>query len=242
MWGLRLFEFRGVKLSIWMEMTWFYTVMEQKEHVLLTQFIHYDFVFLTVGKNYFAFVEIVGAHVCLLGFPAAAVANSLQLCPTLCNPQSQQHHQAPLSLGFSRQEHWSGVPSPSPWASLLQSYFMLKCIFSKMEKHHLLEGFIWWCYYHVNQRHLGFMCFGSSRVSIVIEWIDLLWSLCINDFSWMPADSLLLSNASLDFENGIILKRNLQKYLLRLSSITSLRDNEEVSLLDLRGFLFSLKR
>lgn len=61
-------------------------------------------------------------------------------------------------------------------------------------------------------------------------------------FSWMPADSLLLSNASLDFENGIILKRNLQKYLLRLSSITSLRDNEEVSLLDLRGFLFSLKR
>ena len=23
-------------------------------------------------------------------------------------------HQAPPSLGFSRQEHWSGVPSPSP--------------------------------------------------------------------------------------------------------------------------------
>ena len=23
-------------------------------------------------------------------------------------------HQAPLSLGFSRQEHWSGLPSPSP--------------------------------------------------------------------------------------------------------------------------------
>ena len=25
-------------------------------------------------------------------------------------------HQAPLSLGFSRQEHWSGLPFPSPWA------------------------------------------------------------------------------------------------------------------------------
>ena len=26
-------------------------------------------------------------------------------------------HQAPLSMGFSRQEHWSGVPLPSaiPW-------------------------------------------------------------------------------------------------------------------------------
>ena len=26
-------------------------------------------------------------------------------------------HQAPLSLGFSRQEHWSGLPSPSPISS-----------------------------------------------------------------------------------------------------------------------------
>ena len=24
-------------------------------------------------------------------------------------------HQAPLSIGFSRQEYWSGVPRPSPW-------------------------------------------------------------------------------------------------------------------------------
>ena len=27
-------------------------------------------------------------------------------------------HQAPLPMGFSRQEHWSGVPLPSPQASL----------------------------------------------------------------------------------------------------------------------------
>ena len=25
-----------------------------------------------------------------------------------------ESHQAPLSLGFSRQEHWSGLPFPSP--------------------------------------------------------------------------------------------------------------------------------
>ena len=31
-----------------------------------------------------------------------------QSCPTLCDP-----HQAPPSLGFSRQEHWSGLPFPS---------------------------------------------------------------------------------------------------------------------------------
>ena len=29
-------------------------------------------------------------------------------------PASRPLHQAPLSLGFSRQEHWSGLPLPSP--------------------------------------------------------------------------------------------------------------------------------
>ena len=34
----------------------------------------------------------------------------VQLCVT---PETAAH-QAPLSLGFSRQEHWSGLPCPSP--------------------------------------------------------------------------------------------------------------------------------
>ena len=44
---------------------------------------------------------------------ATATAKSLQLCPTLCDPIDGSH-QAPPSLGFSRQEHWSGLPFPSP--------------------------------------------------------------------------------------------------------------------------------
>ena len=36
-----------------------------------------------------------------------------QSCPTLCNPMDCTH-QAPPSMGFSRQEYWSGVPFPSP--------------------------------------------------------------------------------------------------------------------------------
>jgi len=44
---------------------------------------------------------------------AAAAAKSLQSCPTLCDPIDAAH-QAPPSLGFSRQEHWSGLPFPSP--------------------------------------------------------------------------------------------------------------------------------
>ena len=34
----------------------------------------------------------------------------VRLCVTL----EMAAHQAPLSLGFSRQEHWSGLPFPSP--------------------------------------------------------------------------------------------------------------------------------
>ena len=36
-----------------------------------------------------------------------------QLCPTLCDPIDCSL-QAPLSMGFSRRESWSGLPCPSP--------------------------------------------------------------------------------------------------------------------------------
>ena len=44
---------------------------------------------------------------------AAATAKSLQSCLTLCNPIDSCPPGSP-SLGFSRQEHWSGLPFPSP--------------------------------------------------------------------------------------------------------------------------------
>ena len=33
--------------------------------------------------------------------------------PTLSEPMDNSLHQAPLSMGFSRQEYWSGLPFPS---------------------------------------------------------------------------------------------------------------------------------
>ena len=44
---------------------------------------------------------------------AAAAAKSLQSWPTLCDPRDGSPWGSP-SLGFSRQEHWSGLPFPSP--------------------------------------------------------------------------------------------------------------------------------
>ena len=55
-------------------------------------------------------------------FHAAAAAKSLQLCPTLCDPIDGS---PPGSLipGFSRQEHWSGLPFLSPMYTCMLSRF-----------------------------------------------------------------------------------------------------------------------
>ena len=47
-----------------------------------------------------------------MSIPAAA-AKLLQSCPNLCNHIDGSPPGSP-SLGFSRQEHWSGLPFPSP--------------------------------------------------------------------------------------------------------------------------------
>ena len=43
----------------------------------------------------------------------AATATSPQSCLTLSTLWTVAH-QAPLSMGFSRQEYWNGMPLPSP--------------------------------------------------------------------------------------------------------------------------------
>ena len=44
----------------------------------------------------------------------------------LCATPQKEAHQAPPSLGFSRKEHWSGLPFPSPMhereSKVTQSY------------------------------------------------------------------------------------------------------------------------
>ena len=44
---------------------------------------------------------------------ACMCAKSLQSCPTLCNPMDCTR-QAPLSMGFSGQEYYSGLPCSPP--------------------------------------------------------------------------------------------------------------------------------
>ena len=53
---------------------------------------------------------------------AAAAAKSLQLCLTLCNPIDGSPPGS-LSLGFSRQEYWSGLPFLFPMHTCMLSHF-----------------------------------------------------------------------------------------------------------------------
>ena len=64
-----------------------------------------------------------------------------QLCPTLRTPWTAAY-QAPPSMGFSRQEYWSGVPLPSPdglqWTSLA---LLVQKITSVLKNH--VAGLLW---------------------------------------------------------------------------------------------------
>ena len=54
----------------------------------------------------------VGHHFLLQCMKVKSESEVAQLCPTLATPWTAAY-QAPLSMGFSRQKYWSGVPLPS---------------------------------------------------------------------------------------------------------------------------------
>ena len=60
------------------------------------------------------------SHLSEMGFPGGASGKEKKEnevahpCPTLWDRIDSSMHQAPASMGFSRQEYWSGLPFPSP--------------------------------------------------------------------------------------------------------------------------------
>ena len=58
----------------------------------------------------------VGCHFLIQCMKVKSESEVAQLCLTLSDPMDCSH-QAPPSMGFSRQEYWSGLPLPSPHTS-----------------------------------------------------------------------------------------------------------------------------
>ena len=85
-------------------LTWTYPVESSVKHQGLTPGI---WLLLIV---FFILVFSSLIMICLLLLLLLSRFSCVRLCAT---PQTAAH-QAPPSLGFSRQEHWSGLPFPSP--------------------------------------------------------------------------------------------------------------------------------
>ena len=66
----------------------------------------------------------VGCHCLLHCRKVKSESEVAQSCPTLSDPMDCSPP-GPPSMGFSRQEYWSGVPLPSPWHYLGNPYFLL---------------------------------------------------------------------------------------------------------------------
>ena len=78
------------------------------------------------GKN-----TRVGCH-CLL--QCMEVKGKSLSCVRLFTTPRTAAHQAPLSMGFSRQEYWSGVPSPSPlWHYAAKSFQLCPTLFDPID-------------------------------------------------------------------------------------------------------------
>ena len=82
-------------------------------------------------------------------------------------PQGLQH-QAPLSLGFSRQEYWSGVPLPSPRA--VCTYFIF----------HVSITMLSYCVKTVLALAIGAGEEVKVRLALVFLWCVLsVWFICL---------------------------------------------------------------
>ena len=68
--------------------------------------------FSVIATQYLSF----GSRFLSLCLEASQLASQLSRfsCVRLCATPQMAAHQAPPSLGFPRQEHWSGLPFPSP--------------------------------------------------------------------------------------------------------------------------------
>ena len=78
----------------------------------------------------------MGCHFLLQCMKVKSESELAQSCPTLATPWTAAY-EAPPSMGFSRQEYWSGVPLPSPISKPVN-------IIKKRNRLTALETSYWW--------------------------------------------------------------------------------------------------
>ena len=105
---------------------------------------------------------------------------SLSLVRLLATPWTAAY-QAPLSMGFSRQEYWSGVPSPSP--TLTAGY---------VKKNSVLQLLSKWSFPPApagNLRGLSYDLYCGNLVKLLVINLIILWS---TPYDWVSLEFLTL--------------------------------------------------
>ena len=76
----------------------------------------------------------VGCHFLLQCMKVKSESEVAQSCLTLSETPWTAAYQAPPSMGYSRQEYWSGVPLPSPIGKQvsLDLFLFYSCMFKKL--------------------------------------------------------------------------------------------------------------
>ena len=92
--------YNGWELTLWNQLDWIGTMSTPYTSFKLLNFFEPQF-------------SITGGQWDLFNGGGGLVT---KLCPTLVTPWTVTH-QAPLSMGFPRQEHWSGLSFPPPGKS-----------------------------------------------------------------------------------------------------------------------------
>ena len=142
-------------------------------------------------------------------------------------------HQAPLSLGFSRQEQWSGLPFPSPMhACMLSRFSCVRCC-ATLWTAALQAGFSRQEYWSglpfpstllsvtnlLDEKHFPvFICILLTTNSSLGISVCLLWKVCSLSFILSPlglfASCLLISRSSIYIIHVILIiniKTNFRK-------------------------------
>ena len=148
-------------------------------------------------SSHFCISYMCVCHACV---HACKCAKLLQLCPTLWDPQPVAR-QAPLSMGFSRQEYWSGLPLPPP-GDLPEPGIEHASLMSQRRQWHptvvLLPGKSHGC-----RSRVGCSPWGREE-SDMTEWLHFHFSLsCIGEGNGNPLQCSCLENPGMVEPGGL---------------------------------------
>ena len=90
-------------------------------------------------------------------------------------------YQAPPSMGFSRQEHWSGLPFPSPRRES-EKWKWSRSVMSDSSRPHGLQ--LWWA-----------LCNSVSWMTFLLSWVASVFPGLMCSFLGLHSSCLLLLNA-----------------------------------------------